>query len=151
MAYANIMSDEKIGSITEFLHEALAHFAYFGIRVRQSMSDNGPAYRSQPVATFLAKHGIEQIFTRHFTPRSDGKAERFIETSLRELVYDGVYQNSANRQLHPQNWLNCCNWHRPHTALKLKTPVQSLNLPINNVLRLHSWANLGRAFLPCFN
>ena len=137
MAYAKIMPDEKIDSVTEFLREALAHFASFGIRVRQLMSDNGPAYRSRPVATFLQKLGIEHIFTRPYTPRTNGKAERFIQTSLREWAYAAVYQNSAHRQQHLQPWLHRYNWHRPHTALKLKTPVQSLNLPMNNVLRLH--------------
>ena len=138
MAYAKIMPDEKIGSVTEFLREALAHFASFGIRVRQLMSDNGPAYRSRPVATFLHQLGIEHIFTRPYTPRTNGKAERFIQTSLREWAYAAVYQNSAHRQQHLQPWLHRYNWHRPHTALKLKTPVQSLNLPMNNVLRLHT-------------
>jgi len=54
MAHAKIMADEKIGSVNELLREALAHFVSFGIRVRQLMSDNGPAYRSQRVAAFLA-------------------------------------------------------------------------------------------------
>jgi len=84
MAYAKIMPDEKITSVTEFLRQALIHFASFSVRIRQLMSDNGPAYRSQPVATFLQKLGIEHIFTRPHTPRTNGKAERFIQTSLRE-------------------------------------------------------------------
>ena len=138
IAYAKIMPDEKIGSVLEFLSEALAYFASLGIEVRQLMSDNGSAYRSYPVAAFLHQQVIEHIFTRPYTPRTNGKAERFIQTSLREWAYAAVYQNSRHRHQHLQPWLHRYNWHRPHTALKLKTPIQSLSLPMNNVLRLHS-------------
>lgn len=109
----------------------ICRIPYFGIRVRQLMSKKDPAYRSHPVPTFMAKLGIEHIFTRPYTPRSDGKAERFIETSLREWTYDAVYQNSANRQLHLQNWIKCCNWHRPHTALVLKKPDPIFQQPFS--------------------
>ena len=102
IAYAKIMPDEKIGSVTEFLREALAHFASFGIPVRQLMSDNGPAYRLQPIAAFLQNLGIVHIFTRPYTPRTNGKAKRFIQTTLREWAYVAVYQNSAHRQQHLQ-------------------------------------------------
>ncbi len=84
------------------------------------VSDNGLAYRSQPVAIFLQKLGIEHIFTRPYTPRTNDKAERFIQTSLHEWAYAAVYQNSAHRQQHLQPWLHRYNWHRPHNALKLK-------------------------------
>ena len=60
------------------------------------MSDNGSAYRSQPVAAFLHKLLIKHIFTRPYTPRTNGKAERFIQTSLRERAYAAVYQNSLH-------------------------------------------------------
>jgi transposase InsO family protein len=85
------MPDEKIGSVIEFLREALAYFASLGIKVRQLMSANGSAYRSYPVATFLHQQVIEHIFTRPYTPRTNGKAERFIQTSLREWAYAAVY------------------------------------------------------------
>ena len=138
MAYAKIMPNEKIASATEFLRQALAHFASFGIRVRQLMSDNGSAHRSQLVAAFLQKLRIEHIFTRRYTPRSNGNAEHFIQTSLREWAYAAVYQNSAHRQQHLQPWIHRYNWHRPHAALKVGTAIHSLNLPVNNVLRFHS-------------
>ena len=138
IAYAKIMPDEKIGSVLQFLREALAYFASLGIEVRQLMSDNGSAYRSYPVAAFLHQQVIEHIFTRPYTPRTNGKAERFIQTSLREWAYAAVYQNSNHRHQHLQPWLHRYNWHRPHTALKLKTPIQSLSLHMNNVLRLHT-------------
>ena len=78
------MPDEKIASVTELLRQALAHFVSFGIRVRQLMSDSSSAYRSHPVAAFLQKLRIEDIFILPYTPRTNGKAERFIQTSLRE-------------------------------------------------------------------
>jgi transposase InsO family protein len=102
------------------------------------MSDNGPAYRSQPVAAFLRKLDINHIFTRPYTPRTNGPAERFIQTSLREWAYAAAYQNSAHRQQHLQPWLHRYNWRRPHTALNLKKRIQSLNLTMNNVFRLYT-------------
>jgi len=102
------------------------------------MSDSSSAYRSQPVAAFLLKRGIEQIFTCPYTPRTIGKAERLIQTSSREWACASIYQNSLHRRQHLQPWLHRCNWHRPHSVLNLKTPIQSLNLPMNNVLRLHT-------------
>ena len=122
IAYAKIMPDEKIGSVTEFLREALAHFASFGIPVRQLMSDNGPAYRLQPIAAFLQNLGIVHIFTRPYTPRTNGKAKRFIQTTLREWAYVAVYQKT------------------PHTANNtsnsgsIVTTGTDLTLPLNSKL-----------------
>jgi transposase InsO family protein len=137
IAYAEIMPDEKHQSVEIFLKKALSYSASLGIKVERLMSDNGPAYRSRPIAQMLRKLGIRHIFTKPYTPKTNGKAERFIQTSLREWAYAAVYQNSDHRQSHLNPWLHRYNWHRPHCALKLKTPIQRLNLPLNNLLSLH--------------
>jgi transposase InsO family protein len=135
---AGVTQLATIVPILFYLREALAYFASLGIKVCQLMSDNGSAYRFYPVATFPKQIVVGHIFTRPYTQRTNGKAERFIQTSLREWAYAAVYQNSRHRHQHLQPWLHRDNWHRPPTALKLKTPIQSLSLPMTNGLRLHS-------------
>ena len=138
IAYAEILPDEKHQSVEIFLKKALSYYASLGIKVERLMSDNGSAYRSRPIALMLQKLGIRHIFTKPYTPKTNGKAERFIQTSLREWAYAAVYQNSDHRQSHLNPWLHRYNWHRPHSSLKLKTPIQRLNLPVNNLLSLHT-------------
>jgi len=138
IAYAEILPDEKYGSVEIFLKKALSYFASLGIKVERLMSDNGAAYRSRPIAAFLRSKDIRHIFTKPYTPKTNGKAERFIQTTLREWAYAAVYQNSDHRKAHLNPWLHRYNWHRPHCSLKLKTPIQRLNLPLNNLLSLHT-------------
>jgi transposase InsO family protein len=82
--------------------------------------------------------GLRQIFTRPYTPKTNGKAERFIQTALREWAYARAYQNSHQRIAELQIWLHRYNWHRPHGSLKANTPISRLGLGGNNLLRLHS-------------
>jgi transposase InsO family protein len=138
IAFAQILPDETHHSVRRFLYNALHHFASLGIRVRRLMTDNGSAYRSQYIASDLRKLEIRHIFTKPYTPRTNGKAERFIQTSLREWAYASIYQNSAHRSDHLQPWLHRYNWHRPHSALDHHPPISKLNLPMNNLLSLHS-------------
>jgi transposase InsO family protein len=138
IAYAQILPDERRESVLLFLRNALAYYASLGIKVEALMSDNGPAYRSLLVAKTLRHLGIRHLFTRPYTPRTNGKAERFIQTSLREWAYAAVYSNSAHRENHLRPWLHRYNWHRPHSSLNRKTPIQRLNLPMNNLLSLHT-------------
>jgi transposase InsO family protein len=137
VAYAEILPDERYGSVEIFLQKALSYYASLGIKVERLMSDNGAAYRSRPIAAFLRRKGIRHVFTKPYTPKTNGKAERFIQTTLREWAYAAVYQNSDHRSSHLNPWLHRYNWHRPHCSLKLKTPIQRLNLPLNNLLSLH--------------
>ncbi|HVJ70810.1 MAG TPA: integrase core domain-containing protein, partial [Sphingomicrobium sp.] len=82
--------------------------------------------------------GLRQIFTRPYTPKTNGKAERFIQTALREWAYAQAYQSSHQRTVELPNWLHRYNWHRPHGSLKANTPISRLGLTGNNLLRLHS-------------
>ena len=82
--------------------------------------------------------GLRQIFTRPYTPRTNGKAERFIQTALREWAYARAYHNSDQRSAELLHWLHRYNWHRPHGSLKANTPISRLGLSEDNLLRLHS-------------
>lgn len=138
LAFAQIMPDETQHSAVLFLERALAYFASLGIKAQRLMSDNGSCYRSHQFRAACQRHGLRHLFTRPYTPRTNGKAERFIQTSLREWAYAAVYSHSAHRAAHLQPWLHRYNWHRPHSALQLKPPISKLNLTMNNLLSLHS-------------
>jgi transposase InsO family protein len=138
IAFAQILPDETTLSNLRFLHNALRHFASLGVHVQRLMTDNGVGYRSKLFASELAKLGIRHLFTKPYTPRTNGKAERFIQTSLREWAYAATYQNSAHRADHLMPWLHRYNWHRPHSALNHSPPISTLKLSMNNLLSLHT-------------
>ena len=137
IAFAQLLPDETAQSAIAFLHAALAFFAKLGIHTKRIYSDNGSCYRSRALRAAIAALGLKQRFTRPYTPKTNGKAERFIQTSLREWAYAHAYSHSDQRseRLHP--FLHNYNWHRPHHSLKLKAPVSRLRLDINNLLSLH--------------
>jgi len=138
LAFAQIMPDERQASAVLFLERALAYFASLGIKAQRLMSDNGSCYRSDQFRTAVRRFGLRHLFTRPYTPRTNGKAERFIQTSLREWAYAAVYSHSAHRADHLPPWLHRYNWHRPHSALHHQPPISKLNLSMNNLLSLHS-------------
>ncbi len=138
LAFAQIMPDERHQSAVLFLQRALAYFASLGIKAQRLMSDNGSCYRSHHFRSACRRFGLRHLFTRPYTPRTNGKAERFIQTSLREWAYAAIYSHSAHRAAHLQPWLHRYNWHRPHSALQLKPPISKLTLSMNNLVTLHS-------------
>ncbi len=100
IAFAQILPDERKASALTFLHNALAYFASLGIKVQRLMTDNGSAYRSKLFAAALRQLHIRHLFTKPYTPKTNGKAERFIQTSLREWAYAAIYSNSLHRANH---------------------------------------------------
>jgi transposase InsO family protein len=102
------------------------------------MTDNGSCYRSKAFLRACKSLDIKPIRTRPYTPQTNGKAERFIQTALREWAYATAYNNSDERQSDLALWLHRYNWHRPHTSIGKQTPVSRLGLARNNVLRLHN-------------
>ena len=132
------MPDERHPSAVTFLQNAVAYFASLGIKTQALMSDNGSCYRSHHFRAAVRQLGLRHLFTRPYTPRTNGKAERFIQTSLREWAYAQAYSHSAHRAHHLQPWLHRYNWHRPHSALQHLPPISKLNLTMNNLLSLHS-------------
>ena len=102
------------------------------------MTDNGSPYMSLAFRDACAQLGIRHLRTKPYTPKTNGKAERFIQTCLREWAYAAAYQSSAQRTQALDTWIHHYNWHRPHSALNSKPPVSRLPPDGNNLLRLHT-------------
>ena len=127
LAYVEVLTDERALTTIGFFERAVAWFAARGIRVRQVMSDNGAPYISKPWAAWCSTHRIEHIRTRPYRPRTNGKAERFIQTMLREWAYAATYPTSTQRARALPAWIDYYNHQRPHGALGHKTPASRLN------------------------
>jgi transposase InsO family protein len=138
IAFSAIYPDETHLSALAFLNAARAYYDRLGIRFRAVLTDNGSAYRSHAFAAACREHGWKHRFTRPYTPRTNGKAERFIQTALREWAYARSYQNSAARSQELRSWLHQYNWHRPHASLGLSPPISRSGLERNNLLSLHT-------------
>ena len=132
------MANQRKESAVAFLVAAVAHYAKLGIGIERVMTDNGSWDRSKAFRAACKRLGLRQVFTRPYTPKTNGKAERFIQTALREWAYARAYQNSDQRTAELSNWLHRYNWHRPHGSLKASTPISRLGLSEDNLLRLHS-------------
>ena len=123
LAYTELLPDERKESATAFLARALAWFARHGVTVERIMTDNGSAYRSAAFKADIQANGLRHIRTRPYTPRTNGKAERFIQSSLREWAYAQPFQSSADRSNAMDTWINQYNYTRPHTALGGRPPI----------------------------
>ena len=138
VAFSQILPDEKKESATAFLKAALAYYGSLGVAVTRVMTDNGSCYRSAAFRKACADAGLKHIRTKPYTPKTNGKAERFIQTSLREWAYARLYPTSDDRAAELPAWLHRYNWHRPHGGIDYATPISRLGLDRNNLLRLHS-------------
>lgn len=138
VAFVQVMSDQRKERAVAFLEAAVAYYASLGIKVQRVMTDNGSCYRSRTFRAACKRLGLRQIFTKPYTPRTNGKAERFIQTSLREWAYARAYNTSDERTAELPRWLHRYNWHRPHGSIGSKPPISRLGLIGNNLLRLHS-------------
>jgi transposase InsO family protein len=138
IAFVQVKPNERKTSAVAFLKAAVAYYASLGVTVERVMTDNGSCYRSRAFRRACKRLKLRHIRTRPYTPKTNGKAERFIQTSLREWAYACAYDSSARRTAQLPIWLHRYNWHRPHGSLKDKAPITVLGLTENNVLRLHS-------------
>jgi transposase InsO family protein len=138
IAFSQIMPDERKGSATAFLFAALRYYRGLGIAVARVMTDNGSCYKSRRFRKALRLLKIKHVRTRPYTPKTNGKAERFIQTVLREWAYAQAYPTSAHRAAELPRWLHRYNWHRPHGSLDAKPPISRLAASEDNLLRLHS-------------
>jgi transposase InsO family protein len=123
LAYVEILDDEKGATCVAFLRRAVSYFASFGITVERVMTDNGTGYRSKDHRAGVAELGIRHLRTQPYRPRTNGKAERFIQTLQREWAYAISYQSSWQRRRALLPWLEYYNCRRPHSALGHKTPI----------------------------
>ena len=101
------------------------------------MTDNGACYKAHAFRSACRDLGLRHIRTRPYTPKTNGKAERFIQTALREWAYAQAYPTSEHRGNELPRWLHRYNWHRPHGSLNSNPPISRLGLSENNLLRLH--------------
>ncbi|MBT9471304.1 MAG: IS481 family transposase [Pseudomonadota bacterium] len=137
LAFSQILPDEKKESAVAFLLAAVAYYASLGVTVARVMTDNGSCYRSHAFRKACAELGLKHIRTKPYTPKTNGKAERFIQTALREWAYACAYPSSDRRAAELPIWLHRYNWHRPHGGIKSQTPISRLGLDRDNLLRLH--------------
>ena len=135
LAYVEVLGDEDAPAVTGFLWRALAWFRRHGIRIRRLMTDNAFAYCGRTVAALCARQRLRHLRTRPYTPRTNGKAERFIQTLLREWAYRRPYATSAARTRALGAWLHYYNWHRHHSSLAGEPPISRLRAA--NLVRLH--------------
>ena len=138
LAFSQILPDEKKESAVAFLKAAVAYYASLGVTVLRVMTDNGSCYRSKAFRKARSGLGLKHIFTKPYTPKTNGKAERFVQTTLREWAYAQAYPSSDHRAAELPIWLHRYNWHRPHGGIKSQTPISRLGLDQDNLLRLHS-------------
>jgi transposase InsO family protein len=137
LAYSEILPDETRASCLRFLFNALRFFRSLGVKVERIMTDDGSSFRSRRYAKALRRLRIRHLRTRPYTPRTNGKAERFVQTSLREWAYARAYNTSDERAAQLPIWLHRYNWHRPHGSLRSKPPISRLTQTEDNLLRLH--------------
>ena len=134
VSFAQVLPDEKAVSCVQFLRQAVAYYASLGVRIDSVMTDNGTGYKNSFKAA-CDELGIRHIKTRPYTPKTNGKAERFVQTSLREWAYARPYVSSAQREAALQPFLHRYNWHRPHSALNRQPPMSRIPA-VSNLLEL---------------
>lgn len=126
LAYVEILPTQQQVDAVGFMRRAVEWFAARGVRIERIMTDNGSAYLSTAFREFCAAHGARHIRTRPYTPRTNGKAERFIQTMLREWAYAKPYRTSGWRRRALKPWLGYYNQRRPHSALRDQSPMTRL-------------------------
>jgi transposase InsO family protein len=123
LAYVEVLATEAAAEVVAFLRRAVAWFVSHGVRVERVLTDNGPGYRSKLHAEACAELGIRHLRTRPYRPRTNGKAERFIQTLLRDWAYVRIYSSSKERTAALGPWVERYNFRRPHGSLAKKTPA----------------------------
>lgn len=128
LAYVEVLPTERGPCATAFMRRAIAWFRRLGIRIREVMTDNGAPYRfpSGLFGTLLEERAIRHLKTRPYRPQTNGKAERFIQTLLREWAYARSYASSTERLAALKPWLRYYNRERPHGSLKSRPPISRI-------------------------
>jgi transposase InsO family protein len=138
VAYGELYRDERGTSCGRFLARLVGYYRRLGIRIARILTDNGTGYRSKRFRRACVRLGIKHSFTRPNRPQTNGKAERFIQTLLREWAYVRSYADYRERAKAWLPWLHRYNWHRPHASLNYQPPVSRLGLSLNNLSALHN-------------
>jgi transposase InsO family protein len=127
LAYVEVLADERGSTAAAFLRRGIGWFAERGVAVERVLSDNGSCYRSRWHAEACRELGLRPLFTRPYRPRTNGKAERFIQTLVTEWAYAQVFGTSEERTAALPRWLEHYNFRRPHGSLGHKSPGSRLN------------------------
>jgi transposase InsO family protein len=126
VAFTRMLPDQQAGTTIGFLREATAFFAERNVQIRALLTDNGSAYRSHRFRAVCDQMQLKHRRTRPYTPRTNGKAERFIQTALREWAYAEHWSSSQERDDQLQPWTDFYNHQRPHGSLDYKPPISRL-------------------------
>jgi transposase InsO family protein len=138
IGFTDLYLDERHPSAMQFLHNTVAYFRSLGVRVRRILTDNGSVFRSKPFAAACRALRLKHSFTRAYRPQTNGKAERFIQSALREWAYGIPYNHSSERAHMLERWIHHYNWHRPHQGIGGHAPMTRLTRSRNNLLTLHT-------------
>lgn len=134
LSYVETLPDERGPTAADFLGRVVAWFASNGITVTAVLTDNGSCYRSKPFAQLCARLAIKHKRTRPYRPRTNGKAERLIQTLLREWAYAFTFTSSAARDWLLKRYLHFYNHHRAHSGIGRQSPLAWLIA--TNVVRI---------------
>jgi transposase InsO family protein len=126
LGYVEMLGDERGGTAAQFLRRAVLHYRRRGVQIRAVLTDNGSCYVSKAFASACRELGIQHRLTRPYRPRTNGKAERFIQTLLREWAYARPYRTSNQRTKALAPWLRYYNAERPHSALGGRAPISRI-------------------------
>jgi transposase InsO family protein len=137
LAYGEVLPTEGATTTAAFLRRAVAWFRRRGVLVQRVLTDNGNGYRSHLFARACRSVAVKHVRTRPYTPWTNGKAERFIQTLLREWAYVRPYSTSHERTTHLPRWLHYYNCHRRHSSLGDCPPITRVAAG-DNLLRLHN-------------
>jgi len=138
IGFTQLKPQEHARYAVAFLVATVKYFAQLGVTVRRVLTDNGAVFRSKAFARACRRLNLKHLFTRPYRPQTNGKAERFIQSALREWAYGVPYHHSAERATMLNRWIHHYNWHRPHQGIGGLAPISRLAVGRNNLLTLHN-------------
>jgi transposase InsO family protein len=137
LSFTQMKPTERTSCAVAFLRASVQYFSQLDVNVRRVLTDNGSAFRSQKFAAACHTLGLRHVFTRAYRPQTNGKAERLIQSALREWAYGIPYHHSTERTAMLSRCTHHYNWHRPHHGIGGLAPVSRLHRTRNNLLTLH--------------
>jgi transposase InsO family protein len=138
IGFTDVYPDQGELSAVQFLENLVAYYRSLGVQVRRILTDNGSAFNAKSFARTCEQLGLKHSFTRPYRPQTNGKAERFIQSALREWAYGVPYNHSRERTAMLERWIHHYNWHRPHQGINGLAPISRLPRSRNNLLLLHN-------------
>jgi transposase InsO family protein len=138
IGFTDVYPDQGEQSAVQFLQNLVGYYRSLGVQVRRILTDNGSAFNAKSFARTCEQLGLKHSFTRPYRPQTNGKAERFIQSALREWAYGIPYNHSRERTAMLERWIHHYNWHRPHQGINGLAPISRLPRSRNNLLLLHN-------------